>query len=141
MYQLSQRSLYNLKGVHPKLIQVIAEAIKTSPLDFTVTEGLRTLQRQQELYAQGRTKPGPKVTNADGIRNKSNHQAKADSYGYAVDLYPFFNGSVQVHHPQTIDKLKQIANHIKVTAKKLNISLVWGGDWRNPYDPPHFELK
>lgn len=141
MYQLSQRSLSNLKGVHPKLAQVITEAIKTSPVDFTITEGLRTTQRQQDLFAQGRTKPGIKVTNADGVKNKSNHQSKSDGYGHAVDLYPYFDGSVQVNHPQTISKLQKISEHIKAAAKRLNINVVWGGDWRSPYDPPHFELK
>lgn len=116
-------------------------AIVNSPVDFTITEGVRTLKRQQDLYAQGRTKPGIKVTNADGVRNKSNHQAKADGFGHAVDLYPFFLGQVQVNHPDTIKNLKLIATHIKSVAKELGIGIVWGGDWKSPYDPPHFELK
>ncbi|WP_407501433.1 M15 family metallopeptidase [Elizabethkingia anophelis] len=115
-------------------------AIVNSPVDFTITEGVRALKRQQELYAQGRTKPGIKVTNADGIKNKSNHQAKADGFGHAVDLYPFFLGQVQVNHKDTIKNLKLIADHIKKTAKELGIGITWGGDWKF-VDCPHFELK
>jgi len=37
-------------------------------------EGRRTLERQQWLYAQGRTRPGPKVTPCDGIKTRSKHQ-------------------------------------------------------------------
>jgi len=116
------------------------EAIKESPVDFTITEGLRTTARQQALYAQGRTKPGIRVTNADGLRNKSSHQAKSDGYGHAVDLYPFFSGQVQVNHKDTIKNLEKIAIHIKAVAKCLGHKITWGGDWKNPYDPPHFQL-
>ncbi|MCT4228725.1 M15 family metallopeptidase [Elizabethkingia anophelis] len=140
-YKLGERSLKNLDGVHPNLVKVMKAAIVNSPVDFTITEGVRTLKRQQELFAQGRTKPGIKVTNADGVKNKSNHQAKADGFGHAVDLYPFFLGQVQVNHKDTIKNLKLISDHIKKTAKELGINITWGGDWKSPYDPPHFEIK
>ena len=141
MYKFGKRSLDNLVGVHPNLVKIMTEAIKTSPVDFTITEGVRTTKEQQQLYAQGRTTKGPIVTNKNGTTNKSNHQAKSDGYGHAVDLYPFFEGSVQVQHKDTIARLKQIAKHIKDVAKKLGIGITWGGDWTSPYDPPHFELK
>lgn len=143
-YQFSKRSLDNLAGVHPNLAEVMKAAIINSPVDFTITEGLRTTQRQKELFAQGRTKPGTKVTNADGVKNLSNHQdeadGKKDDLGQAVDLYPFFDGKVQVNHKDTIARLKDISNHIKKTAKELGIKITWGGDWKSPYDPPHFQL-
>ena len=140
MYQLSKRSLDNLQGVHPNLEKIIKAAIINSPVDFTVVEGVRTTMKQQEIYAQGRTKPGLKVTFADGVKKKSNHQVKPDGFGHAVDIYPFFLGKVQVNHKDTIARLKEIAAHIKATAEKLGLNITWGGDWRNPYDPPHFQL-
>lgn len=144
-YKLGSRSIENLKGVHPNLRKVIEAAITNSPVDFTVTEGLRSTARQKELYSQGRTKPGIKVTNKDGVKSISNHQdeadGKKDGLGSAVDLYPFFLGKVQVNHKDTIKNLKLIADHIKKVAKGLGINIVWGGDWKSPYDPPHFELK
>lgn len=139
-YKLGQRSLDNLKGVHPDMQRLIKASITDSPVDFTVVEGVRTTQRQQSLYAQGRTVKGNKVTNADGVRNKSNHQVKADGFGHAVDLYPFFLGQVQVNHKDTIKSLKLISDHIKKKAKELGIKVVWGGDWKSPYDPPHFQI-
>lgn len=138
MKNFSARSLRNLKGIHPDLVKVMTEAIKDSPVDFTITDGIRTVSEQAALYAQGRTKPGKVVTHVDGINKKSNHQIKADGYGYAVDLYPFKNGSVQVNDA---DGLKVIAVHIKSVAKKLNINVEWGGDWISFKDFPHFELK
>lgn len=150
--KFSKRSLDNLKGVEPRLVKIFTEAIKNSPYDFTIVEGVRSTQRQQQLYAQGRTVKGTKVTNADGIKNKSNHQAKADGYGHAVDIYPYYNGSVQISDKEVIPRLKAIAKHIKIVAGKLEedrkkndpngkpFSIIWGGDWKSPYDPPHFQL-
>ena len=141
MFALGKRSLDNLEGIHPDLVKVLTNAIIDSPCDFTITEGVRTSQRQQELYAQGRTKPGNIVTNRDGIKNKSEHQPKDDGYGYAVDLYPYFNGSVQLSHKDTPKKQREIADHILMIAKELGINVEAGINWKNPFDPPHFELK
>lgn len=141
MATFSQRSRGNLQGVHPDLVRVLDAAIRDTPIDFTITEGVRSQARQQQLYAQGRTVSGPRVTNVDGMRNKSNHQVKPDGFGHAVDLYPFVDGAVRVNEPYVDAKLKVIARHIKATAVRLGVPITWGGDWKSPYDPPHFELK
>lgn len=134
-YVLGTRSKNNLKGVHPDLVKVVERAITLTTQDFTVIEGVRTTQRQQELYAQGRTKPGSKVTNADGVKNKSNHQAKADGYGHAVDIVPY---PVDWN---TTSKFRAIADAMKQAAKDLGVKLEWGGDWTSFKDLPHFEVK
>ncbi len=138
MSKFSKRSLDNLIGVHPDLVRVMTEAIKATPVDFTITEGVRTAARQQELFAQGRTKPGGIVTNCDGVKLRSNHQTKSDGFGHAIDLYPYFNGSVQVN---AVPELRRIAAHVKAVAAILGVEITWGGDWKTPFDPPHFELK
>ena len=136
MYSFSQRSKNNLLFIHPDLVKVMNEAIKNSPIDFIITNGIRSTEEQRKLYNQGRTTPGKIVTNADGVNNKSNHQVKTDGYGYAVDLYPFYNGSAQLNDAKS---LKVIADHIKSVAKQLGITIQWGGDWKFK-DYPHFEL-
>lgn len=141
MAVFSQRSKDSLKGVHPDLVKVMSESIKNSPVDFTIVDGVRTLERQKQLYSQGRTTKGIIVTNADGVKKKSNHQVKSDGFGHAVDIYPFYNGSVQVRDKQVVPKLKLITSHIKRVAQELNIGITCGIDWKNPYDPPHIELK
>ena len=137
MYFLSKRSEENLRGVHPELVKLMTLSIRNSPIDFTVVEGVRTVERQQALYAQGRTKPGPIVTQVDGVTKRSNHQPKADGYGHAVDIYPFVNGQVQVNDASG---LKRISEHIKAVARLNRIKIEWGGDW-TMRDYPHFELK
>lgn len=145
MAKFSKRSLDNLANVDPELRRVFLEAIKETPVDFVVTEGLRADQRQKELFAQGRTKPGPKVTNANGVNNLSNHQdaadGKKDGIGSAVDIYPYVDGALRIHEKYVDAKLQLIAVHVKAVAKCLGVPIVWGGDWKNPYDPPHFQIK
>lgn len=136
MYSFSQRSKNNLLFIHPDLVKVMNEAIKNSPIDFIITDGIRSTEEQRKLYNQGRTTPGKIVTNADGVNNKSNHQVKSDGYGYAVDLYPFYNGSAQLNDAKS---LKIISDHIKSIAKELGVNVQWGGDWKFK-DYPHFEL-
>jgi peptidoglycan L-alanyl-D-glutamate endopeptidase CwlK len=135
---LGKRSLETLHGVHPDLVKLMHEAIKETPVDFTITDGGRTTEQQKALYAKGRTKPGGKVTNADGVIKKSNHQAKKDGYFHAVDLYPYIYGKVDYNDEH--DKLPIIAAHIMGVARKLGIKIGWGGLWKGSWDKPHFEL-
>lgn len=129
-FGLSARSLAALEGVHPDLVRVVKRAITLTPQDFLVTEGVRTPQRQRELYAQGRSKPGKKVT----WTLVSNHFKKADGYGHAVDLCPY-----PVDWSDT-KKFAVIANAMKQAARVEGVPVVWGGDWRTNKDSPHFEL-
>ena len=137
MAVLGKTSLANLKGVHPNLVKVITESIKDTPIDFTVTSGARTTEEQKALYAQGRTKPGGIVTNADGVKNKSNHQSKSDGFGHAVDICPYVNGKLDWN---TSKNFKIVAEHICDVAESLGINIAWGGNWKFT-DLPHFELK
>ena len=52
MYRFSKRSERNLEGVHPDLVRLAREVLAVSPLDFGITEGLRTPERQKELIEQ-----------------------------------------------------------------------------------------
>lgn len=126
-YKLSAISLMRLKGVHPKLVELVLAAIKTSPIDFRVDYGVRTAQEQFALFKAGRSK-------CDGKTKKSNHQVKPDGYGYAVDLLPL---PIEWNNKQAF---KTLASHIKETAKKMNIRIQWGGDWTSFVDMPHYEL-
>lgn len=129
MNKFSKRSESNLFGVHPDLVRLMRASIIDCPIDFTITEGVRTTERQQALFAQR-----PRVTKCDGINTKSNHQIKADGYGHAVDLYAY---PINVNDTENI---QIIAKHIKKKAEELGISIGWGGDWKMK-DYPHFELK
>ena len=137
MFKLSQRSLSRLVGVNEDLVSVVKRAIEISEVDFMVVEGLRTKQRQEELYAQGRTKPGKVVT----WMMKSKHID-----GLAVDIAPCNkDGSINWNDLKMFDKM---ADAMFKAAKELNINIRWGRDWdmdgirgeKGETDSPHFEL-
>jgi peptidoglycan L-alanyl-D-glutamate endopeptidase CwlK len=62
-------------------------ACDAAGLEVLVTHTLRTNAEQDELYAQGRTKPGRKVTNAKGGQSFHN-------YGLALDFVPKRGGDL-----------------------------------------------
>jgi len=137
-YALGAKSLERLQGVHPKLVDVVKMAIELTKQDFMVLEGVRTPARQAELYAQGRTKPGQKVT----WTLKSNHFINSKTgYGHAVDLVPF---PIDWSHK----KLDVVAKAMFVAADTLGVEIRWGADWdrdgkpreKGESDSPHFEL-
>ena len=55
-FKLSQRSLDRLAGVDSNLVAVVKRAIEVTKVDFGVVEGLRTIERQQELVDRGASK-------------------------------------------------------------------------------------
>lgn len=74
--------------LHPAVreaARLIVEELNTEGFPFRIFEAFRSPQRQEFLYAQGRTRPGPIVTKARPWR--SYHQ-----YGLAIDLVLFVNG-------------------------------------------------
>lgn len=54
-FKFSQRSENNLKGVNPDLVKIVRRALQLSPVDFGITEGLRTVERQRQLVAAGKS--------------------------------------------------------------------------------------
>ena len=121
MYKFSERSKAKLKTVDIRLQNLMNMAIKESPYDFSITEGIRTLKRQKELVAQGKSKT-----------LKSYHLK-----GKAVDIAVRVDGKVT----WDFKYYKEVAEHIKETARKLGYIITWGGDWKTFKDGPHFQIE
>lgn len=119
-YKLGKRSLTNLIGVHTDLGKVVHRAIQLTDVDFIVTEGLRTRERQAELFVKGAT-----------TTMNSRHLN-----GHAVDLAAMVGTEVRWDWPL----YAKLAKAMKQSALELNVQIVWGGDWRTFKDGPHFEL-
>ena len=119
-YYLGKRSVQRLDGVHPDLVKVVKRAIEITDVDFTVLEGLRTKERQKELFDAGASQT-----------LRSRHLT-----GHAVDLGAYVAGSVRWDWPL----YHKIAKAMKRAAKEQGIALEWGGDWRTFKDGPHFQL-
>lgn len=130
MPRFSEESKKKLATCHPDIVKVMNEAIKH--YDFTVLYGHRTVAEQQELFAQGRTKPGKIVTNLDGVNKKSKHNYYPS---LAVDIAPY---------PIDWDDLgrfKALAEVVKKAADTVGVAIQWGGDWKTFKDWPHWEIK
>jgi len=126
---MNPSSLARLSQVHPKLselIQKLAELLAAEEIDLHVTQGLRSFQQQADLYAQGRTKPGPIVTKAPP--GHSWHE-----FGMAVDVVPFDKEG----HPDWN------ADHPawkRIVEVGKSLGLFSGTDFHSIKDTPHFQL-
>ncbi len=120
-FALSVRSLSKLEGVHPDLVRVVKRAIEITPIDFVVTEGLRTRERQAQLVKAGASR----TMNSRHI------------IGQAVDLAAYVDGEIRWDWPL----YPRIASAMKEAARELGVKLTWGGDWPKFRDGPHFQIE
>ena len=110
MYELGKKSLNKLALVHPDLARVVKRAISLSEQDFTVVEGIRTLERQKELVATGKSK----TLNSRHLN------------GHAVDLAPWVNGTIEWDDVKRFDT---IANAMLQAAIAEKVEVLWGSAW------------
>ena len=141
-----------LEDLLPRVAAAAARAIadlKARGVPVVVTSTLRTLEEQKALYAQGRksleevnelrkvaglyrlvaSENSYTVTNADGVKHKSNHQS-----GKALDAVPEQGGN-PVWPPASDIRWKQIAGVFQ------QHGFAWGGEWKDLPDLPHYEYK
>ncbi len=96
-------------------------------LDVRIYSVFRSWDDQDAYYAQGRTAPGPIVTDAMG----------GDSYhnwGLAFDAAPLTNGTVNWNDMAKFNQMGRLGEQV---------GLEWGGNWKTVYsklvDQPHFQ--
>ncbi|EGB60025.1 hypothetical protein ERJG_04117 [Escherichia coli M863] len=108
--KFSYRSENNLDGVKRELVAVVRRALELTEVDFGITEGLRTKERQKQLVAEG----------------KSQTMNSRHLTGDAVDVVAYMGSQVSWNWPL----YEKIAQAFKQAAKELNTPIEWGGDWR-----------
>jgi peptidoglycan LD-endopeptidase CwlK len=124
---VDSRSEKNISTLLPEVQPFARSLVQKAALNgicIKVISGLRSYAEQDELYARGRTEPGPKVTNARG--GYSNH-----NFGIAFDV-GVFEGN------------KYLADTVKYKAVGIlgmDMGLEWGGNWKSIVDQPHFQLR
>lgn len=124
--KISQERVNKLHpAVRDEVAAIITKVENGWPAGYAVriVQGLRTIEEQNALYAQGRTKPGKIVTNAKGGKSYHNH-------GLAFDICILINGAVS----WKVDEYWMMI----VRAFKA-AGWVWGGDFKSIKDNPHFE--
>ena len=117
-----------IEELHPKVAAAATAAkaeCEAAGMPILITCTYRDGAEQEALYAQGRTKPGPKVTNARA--GQSMHQ-----YRVALDLYPMVNGKPDFSgkHP----------NWFKIAAIFKKHGFEWAYEWKRFKEMPHFQM-
>lgn len=128
--KIEKQNTEKLSKVKPLLAekcQTIIELARGEGFILIVTNGFRSIEEQNKLYAIGRRGiPGErKVTNAKG--GESNHNS-----GDAVDFAFIVNGEVSWDE-------KLYKNNIGRWAKIVGLN--WGGNWKSFKDFPHVEFE
>lgn len=131
-----QKTLDRIQLMHPKLraevvtiYDEIVNALRGKAFcRFSYT--LRTFKEQDDLYAQGRTTPGGKVTNAKGGYSFHN-------YGLALDIVIIDGTSASWDVKKDFDGDGK-ADWMEVVAIFKKYGWEWGGDWKF-VDAPHFQ--
>lgn len=136
--QVLAKSAARILGLHQTVKKATESLIQESYLKgipIVISQGLRTLTEQTNLYNQGRFgNPGPIVTNAKA--GKSYH-----NYGLAVDFCLLLPNGKEVSWSTTRDgNLDLLPDWAQVVTIAKKYDFAWGGDWRSFKDMPHFEM-
>jgi peptidoglycan LD-endopeptidase CwlK len=103
-------------------------------ISIVITEGFRSKEEQDKLYAKGRTEEGNIVTYSKGGQSYHN-------YGLAIDF------AIQLKDGRVIWDMKYDGNNnnqsdwMEVVDIAKNLGFEWGGDWQGFKDYPHFQMS
>lgn len=120
----SEKVIATLLPEAQPIARTLVQRAAQNGIQIKVISGLRSYAEQDELYAQGRTKPGDKVTNARA--GYSNH-----NFGIAFDVGVF----------EGTKYLAESAKYKAVGVLGMDLGLEWGGNWKTIIDQPHFQLR
>ena len=138
-----QKTLERIQLLHPKLRdealelydEIVASLTGSAICRFAYT--LRTFAEQDALFAQGRSKPGKRVTNAKGGQSYHN-------YGLAIDIVLLVDKDKNGTFETAAWDLKtdfdgdKKADWMEVVQIFKRYGYEWGGDWKF-LDMPHFQ--
>lgn len=124
---INSRQLDDLLPVVEQKVRAFIDACAAEGIDLLVTSTFRDYESQNELYAQGRTKPGKIVTNAKGGESFHNFQC-------AVDVVPLRNGKPVW---STSGEDGKLWNRIGEIGE--SVGLEWAGRWRTFREFAHFQ--
>jgi peptidoglycan LD-endopeptidase CwlK len=130
---MDRQSEERLSKVHPILankVRTMADQLQQEGIYVRVVQGLRSIEEQDALYAQGRTSPGKIVTDCRGGFSYHNFGLAADVVPSEAGIDKSYNPDWDESHP-TWKRMVQIAESLGLNA---------GADWRTFRDWPHFQL-
>lgn len=124
---INSRKLEDLHPLVQAKARLMIEKCRQAGIDLMVTSTYRDLASQDALYAQGRTVPGNRVTNARAGQSFHN-------YRVAFDVVPVINGKPCWDTSGPSGQMWQ-----QVGAIGKSCGLQWAGDWKTFPEFPHFQ--
>jgi peptidoglycan L-alanyl-D-glutamate endopeptidase CwlK len=128
---------YSLKGLHPEVqfaMKLLKENVQKKGITIQIIEGFRSIDDQNQLYEQGRTKAGKIITYAKGGQSYHN-------YGLAIDFAIYDKENEKLSWDIQKDGNKNgVADWDEVVQEAKKLGFAWGGDWRSFKDYPHLEM-
>ena len=119
--------------LHPAVRQEVIDCIEKAETGLScnvrIVQGLRTIEQQDAIYAQGRTKPGQIVTKAKGGHSYHN-------YGLAIDFALIYNGKELSWDTAKDGDKDGVKDWMEVIEVFKNKGWKWGNSWG---DAPHLE--
>jgi len=102
--------------------------------DYQFVSGYRSWAEQTELYAQGRTKPGPIVTHAPAGYSFHNFRTTTDGGCFTASGIYLDGGTAS--QQALAEKV-----HAACGAIAAKYGLEWGGNWQSIKDTPHMQFN
>lgn len=124
---INSRRVCDLHPAVQRRCNAFLEACAAEGIELLITSTYRDFESQDALYAQGRTVPGQKVTNARAGQSFHN-------YRVAFDVVPVVNGKPVWSTSGASGQLWQ-----QVGAIGKSCGLEWAGDWKTFREYPHFQ--
>ncbi len=136
---LIKKSEANLKGLNPAVenaTRKLIELCNQNGIDIRITQGLRTIDEQNKLYAQGRTVTTDKDGNKLGIVTNAQGGHSYHNFGLAVD-FVLIKGGYDMSYDANDNNVPDW-NEVVTIAKALGFEA--GADWTTFKDNPHFQM-
>ena len=118
---INSRSFKDLLPVVAAKADAFVTACRAAGIEVLITSTYRDNESQNALFAQGRTGPGKRVTNAKGGQSMHNHRV-------AFDFVPMVHGKPMWDDLSAFKRCGAIA---------VSLGLEWGGNWLSFKDMPH----
>jgi hypothetical protein len=108
-FTLSNKSISRLNGVDPRLSLIVRDAINYTSVDFGISEGMRTFERQKQLFEEKKTK----TLNSKHL------------IGKAIDVFAWVDSNVSWNN----EHYDMIAEAVRKSAKIHGGRIRWGAAW------------
>lgn len=153
-HKFGNSSRQKLDTIHDDLVLIFEESLKVSQVDFGVSNGSRTIAKQQQYFNERKSKINPENYSLEKLMQIAKHLVDKDHpKSRAGDIYVYVPGKKELRYD--VRYLSYLGGVITSTANRLfnegrvKHKIRWGYNWDGDeeigtdqrfQDMPHFEL-